>query len=225
MALAEDTNHPYSLANALFYIALIAQYHRDAESVQHYAKRLEALSSAQGLPIYMANGQICEGWAIVEQGHVTEGLNRIQQGLSTLQAIGQSLDMPYYLALQAQAWGKMRQPEKATSQIMDALSIVANTGERWFEAELYRLKAEFHLEQPHAYGSKVEADFQQALEIARGQQAKSWELRAAMGLSRFWLQQGKRTEAKRLLKARYDGFMEGFDTADLREARQLLAML
>ena len=99
------------------------------------------------------------------------------------------------------------------------------TGERWYEPELYRLKGELLL--AHAMGHDTEAEtcFRQALDIARRQQAKSWELRAALSLSRLWQRQGKRDEARELLAEVYGWFTEGFDTADLQEAKALLEEL
>ena len=107
----------------------------------------------------------------------------------------------------------------------EALATIARSAVRWWEAELYRLKGELLLQHSAAQPEEAEACFQQALDIARRQQAKSLELRAAMSLSRLWQQQGKRDEARELLAPLYGWFTEGFDTADLQEAKALLEAL
>lgn len=116
----------------------------------------------------------------------------------------------------------MGQPEAGLTALSEALALVETTGERYYEAELHRLKGELLLQHAAPEASHAEACFQQALDIARRQQAKSLELRAAMSLSRLWQQHGKRSEARALLAEVYHWFTEGFDTADLQEAKALL---
>ena len=126
--------------------------------------------------------------------------------------------------LLAEAYGEVGQTEAGLTVLAEALAVVDNTGERYWEAELYRLKGELLLRRASPT-EEVEAWFQQALDVARHQQAKSLELRAAMSLSRLWQQQGKRAEARELLAPIYGWFTEGFDTADLQEAKALLEAL
>jgi predicted ATPase len=130
----------------------------------------------------------------------------------------------YYLALLAEAYGQVGQAEEGLHLIVEALTVVDKNGERWWEAELHRLKGELLL-QTVSDEPQVEACFLQALDVSRRQQAKSLELRAAMSLSRLWQRQGKRDEARELLAPVYGWFTEGFDTADLQEAKALLAEL
>ena len=129
---------------------------------------------------------------------------------------------PYSLALLAEAHGTMGQPEAGLAALTEALTLVDTTGERWYEPELYRLKGELLLQQSSDNHTEAEACFLHALDIARHQEAKSFELRTATSLARLWQSQGKRDEARQLLGDVYGWFTEGFDTADLKDAKGLL---
>jgi predicted ATPase len=149
----------------------------------------------------------------------------MRQGVAAWRATGAELVRPYFLALLAEAYGKGGQAEEGLAVLAEALEVVHHTGERWWEAELYRLKGELLLAVFAENHVEAEACFQQALAITRRQQAKSLELRAAISLSHLWQQWGKRAEAYDLLAPIYGWFTEGFDTADLREAKALLDAL
>jgi tetratricopeptide (TPR) repeat protein len=138
--------------------------------------------------------------------------------------MGEALYRPHFLALLAEAYGSVGQPGEGLTVLAEMLADVSNFGPCLCEAELYRLKGELLL-QATGRGVEAEACFRQALDVARRQQAKSWELRAAISLSRLWQQQGKRDEAHELLAPIYGWFTEGFDTADLQEASALLQEL
>jgi class 3 adenylate cyclase/tetratricopeptide (TPR) repeat protein len=154
---------------------------------------------------------------------------QIRQGLATWRATGAELDRPYFLALLAEMQGKMGQAEEGLRVVGEALAIVERTEERFYEAELHRLKGELTLQSnvlnPESRVKEAEACFQQALSVARQQSAKSWELRAATSLARLWQQQDKQQEARDLLAPVYNWFTEGFDTADLKDAKALLEEL
>jgi predicted ATPase len=145
--------------------------------------------------------------------------------LAAYQATGGGVFQPSYLVLLAEAYGNMGQTDGGLSMLAEALAAVEHSEERWWEAELYRLKGELLLARAAEHRAEAEACFHQALAVARQQQAKSLELRAATSLSRLWQQQGKRAEAYELLAPIYGWFTEGFDTADLQEAKALLAEL
>jgi predicted ATPase len=149
----------------------------------------------------------------------------MRQGLDAYQATGAAVFRPYYLAFLAEAYGKVGQAGEGLALLGEALAAVHKTGERFCEAELYRLKGELLLVHSAENHRKAEACFQQALTVARHQQAKSWELRAATSLSRLWQHQGKRAAAYNLLAPVYGWFTEGFDTAHLQEAKALLEAL
>ena len=180
------------------------------------------------------------GWALVEQGRGEEGIAQMRQGIADYKATEAEAVRSYYLALLAEAYGEIGQAEEGLSVLAEALAFVDKTGERFHEAELYRLKGTLTLQsevrgpksevsdpQPLTPSPQAEAEacFHKAIEIARRQQAKSLELRAAMSLSRLWQLQGKHTEARQLLAPIYGWFMEGFETADLQDAKALLAAL
>jgi predicted ATPase len=179
-------------------------------------------------------GTILHGWALAEQGQVKEGIKEIQQGLAAHRAGGTERSRPYYLALLAEAYGKAEQEEEGLTVLSEALEAVERTGERMYEAELHRLKGELTLARSKVQSLKsqvtdpqgeAEACFHQAIDSARRQQAKSWELRAIVSLARLWQQQGKTKEAHALLAEIYGWFTEGFDTKDLQEAQVLLGEL
>jgi predicted ATPase len=167
------------------------------------------------------------GLWLLGHGREQEGKAEVQQGLTAYRAMGAGLELPYMLAHLAETYGSIGQPAAGLVALAEALVWVETTGERWWEAELYRLQGELLLgqTQPGDSVAEVEAYIQKALAIARRQQAKSLELRAAMSLSRLWQQQGRGVEARQLLTEIYGWFTEGFDTADLQQARILLGAL
>jgi predicted ATPase len=152
-------------------------------------------------------------------------VTQICQGLAAYRATGAEFFRPYYLALLAEAQSKVGQVEAGLSALTEALTLVDKTAERLYEAELHRLQGELLLKQVVPHAQQATACFQQALAVARRQQARSLELRAAMSLSRLWQQQGKRQQARELLAEVYGWFTEGFATADLQEARAMLEAL
>ena len=137
----------------------------------------------------------------------------------------QSVLRPHWLALLAEAYGRAGQPEAGLQVLAEAVTLMATTEMWWSEAEMSRLQGELRLQLASPEVPQAEACFQQALEVARRQQAKSLELRAALSLSRLWQQQGQRQAARELLAPIYGWFTEGFDTTDLQEAQVLLAEL
>ena len=149
----------------------------------------------------------------------------MQEGLLALRATGTEVLRPYCLGLLADEYGKMGQVREGLALLDEALALVHKTGERWPEAELHRLKGELLLSLSADNHAEAEGCLHQALAVARRQQAKTLELRAAMSLSRLWQQQGKRREAHQLLAEIYGWFTEGFDTADLQDAKALLQEL
>ena len=156
---------------------------------------------------------------------MAEGIAQLRQGFAGWRATGAGVVSPWWLALLAEACGKVGQLDEGLRALEEALTAVQHNEEHNYEAEVYRLKGELLLQQSAAQQGEAEEHFQQALTVARRQQAKSWELRAAMSLSHLWQRQGKRAEARQLLAPIYGWFTEGFDTADLREAKALLAEL
>jgi predicted ATPase len=226
LTLAQELSHPVSLAAALFYRAITHHLRRESDAVQACAEAAIALASEQGFALYLAVGTAMRGWALSVQGHAEEGMTQLRQGMAALQAMGGvKLDSTRYLGMLAEAHDRMGQAEAGLRLLAEALRVADTTGEHFYKAELCRLKGDLLLAQSSAQGEEAEACFRQALDIARQQQARSWELRAATSLARLWQQQGKRVEARELLAPIYGWFTEGFDTADLREAQALLDAL
>ena len=159
------------------------------------------------------------------QGQGEAGIAAMRQGLAADLATGATLWQPYFLGLLAEAYGAGGQPDAGLAALAEALAVMDDTGLRYYGAELSRLKGALLQQQAVPDAAQAEACFHQALDVARQQQAKSLELRAAMSLARLWQQQGKREEARGLLAPVYAWFTEGFDTADLREAQVLLEAL
>jgi predicted ATPase len=155
------------------------------------------------------------------QGRHEEGIAQMRQGLDARRAIGTGITLAEFSARLGEAYGRIGRAEEGLGLLAEALAVV-DKGDRWYEAELHRIKGELLLRQAVPDAPQVEACFDQALAVARRQQARSWELRAAMSLSRLWQQQGKRAEARELLAPIYRWFTEGFDTPDLQEAKTLL---
>jgi len=236
----QEASHPLSSAYILHHAAWLHQFRREGLMTQERAEAVITVSSEQGFALYLAMGTILWGWALTEQGQREEGIAQMRRGLAAWQGIGNELLQPYYLALLAEAYGKVGQAEEGLSALSEALTLVNKTGERVYEAELYRLKGTLTLQQFNVQGSKfkvaniqsltpnpqaeaeAEACFLKAIEIARLQQAKSLELRAVMSLSQLWRSQGKKKEAHKILANIYNWFTEGFDTKDLQEAKALL---
>jgi predicted ATPase len=179
----------------------------------------------QSISYLLVLGKIMEGWAWAEQGQGEEGITQIRQGLTATRVAGAAIVRPYFLALLSEAHRKAGQTEEGLKVVAEALSEDDETGQRYYEAELYRLKGELLLAQAVNNCTGAEACFQQAISTARSQHAKSLELRAATSLARLWQQHGNRQEAYDLLAPVYGWFTEGFDTADLQDAKALLDAL
>jgi class 3 adenylate cyclase/predicted ATPase len=225
LTLAHELAHAFSLAFALNHTANLYQFRREGQATQERAEASIAFSTEQRFAQWLAQGMILRGWALAEQGQEAEGIAQLRQGLAAWQATGAELDRPRFLALLAEAYGKAGLTEEGLRLLVEAQAAVRRSGERRWEAELYRLKGELLLARSSENHAEAEACFREAFDIASHQGAKLWELRAAMSLARLWQQQGKRAEARALLAPVYGWFTEGFDTADLQEARALLEAL
>jgi predicted ATPase len=226
LALARHVGHTPSVAYAEYFVTTLYQCRRDVMATHAQADALMALAHEQGFVFRLEQGRILRGWALAMQGAAAAGVAQIRQGLAAHERAGlPQLGRPSILALLAEAYGQAGRPEVGLRVLAEALTLVATTEARWWEAELHRLKGALLLELPNPDVHQAETCFQQALAVARGQQAKSLELRAAMSLSRLWQQQGQREAARELLASIYGWFTEGIDTADLQEAKALLEEL
>jgi len=223
IAEARKLAHQPSLALSLNFGARLHLLVGDNAALGERADQLVAVASEQGFPLWRAQGTIFRGWIKVKNGDVAEGISLLRSGSTAFRATGSGTDLPYYTALLGMAYEIAGQVEEALRLLDDALQIVETTGGRWFAAELNRLKGQLLLRQGHT--DAAEELYRKALSIAQEQEAKLWELRAAMSLARLRCDQGRRAEARDLLAPVYGWFTEGFDTPDLKEAKELLSEL
>jgi class 3 adenylate cyclase/predicted ATPase len=225
LTLAHELSHPYSLGFARCEAAIVSQLRRDVSAVREHAEAAVALATEQGFPLWEALGTSLRGWALAMQGQREEGLVQVRQGAAAFRATGAALRIPYLCTLMADVSAHLGHPEEGLQALAEAHTLVQQHEERWWAAEIARLRGVLLLRQTGTPQPEAEACFQQALGVAHRQQAKSLELRAAMSLSRLWQQQGKRIDARQLLAPIYGWFTEGFETADLQEAKALLGEL
>ena len=225
LALAQALAHPYSLALAQFWVVYLHCRRREAPTVQAQADALLTVATTQGLPLWVAVGICWRGWALAMQGQNAVGLAQLHQGLAAVLATGWTLGQSSCLVLLAEAAGHAGQVTEGLRLLAEARTAFEASGRGDGLVEAYRLQGELQQQGTRHKWAEAEACFQHALAHARQQQAKSWELRAATSLSRLWQQQGKRDEAHDLLAPIYGWFTEGFDTADLQEAKALLEEL
>jgi predicted ATPase len=221
LSRARRLSNPHTLAAALTFAAILFHFRREAKVAQERAEAALTLATEQGFSFWLAWGTIWQGWAMADQGEFGAGITRIHQGLDTSRATGAETMRMYFLSLLAETYLKAEQVEKGLAVLAEALAVPDERRERWWEAELYRLRGELLREQDAAE-TGAEACFRQAVDIARQQGARSLELRATVGLSRLWHRQGQKEEARQVLAEIYNWFTEGFDTPDLIEAKSLL---
>ena len=251
VALVQDVSHPFSEAFARNFLTLLHCLRREGSLTQAQAERLIAFTNEHGYPFWEVNGKIYRGWALTVQGQEKDGLRQMQQGLEVWRVMGTVLARTCWLAFVAEAHKNEGQAEEGRKIVAEALVDVEKRGERCYEAELYRLKGELLLnaerriqnaerqKRPRLrktqktssvhhssfivhHSAEAEECYQQALHIARHQEAKSLELRATVSLARLWQHQGKKQDAHTMLAEIYNWFTEGFDTVDLKEAKTLL---
>jgi class 3 adenylate cyclase/predicted ATPase len=190
------------------------------------ADELVALAVEKGAAQWKAAGILNQGHLLVLTGKASdEAVQMMNSGIAAVQSTGSTTWMPWQLSFLARAYAKLGQFDDAWRCIGEALTTVETTKERWCEAEINRIAGEIVLMSPEHDEAKAQAYFDRALSVARQQQAKSWELRAAMSMARLWRDQGKRQQAHDLLAPVYGWFTEGFDTLDLKEAKALLEQL
>jgi predicted ATPase len=230
MTLAEELAHPHSSAMALIYAARVHGWGGELQEAREHAEAGARLSHEQGFTATWVMGTIVHSAALAGRGHSENQVREASDALAILRDSRQKSFMPYFLVTIAEIHGKAGQVDEALSVLGEAIEMSTNRGERYNEPELHRLKGEFTLQAcgghpASAVQQEAEACFEKALDIAREQSAKSWELRAATSLARLWQQQGKQAEAHELLSEIYNWFTEGFDTADLKDAKALLEEL
>jgi len=225
LALAHELSHPPNLAFARCRVAYVSQFLRDVPAVHEHAEAAVALATEQGFPLWVAMGTSLRGWGLAMQGQGEAGLAQVRQGIAAWRATGAAMNIPYLCTVLADLCDHLGHTEEGLQVLAEAHTLVEQQEERFVEAEVWRLRGVLLLRQLGMPQAEAETSLQRALDVARRQEAKSLELRAAMSLSRLWQQQGKRAEAYELLTPIYGWFTEGFDTKDLQEAKVLLEAL
>jgi predicted ATPase len=221
MASAREFSYPYTVAYCLHIHCVFHQLLGHATIVRERSKELVALATERGFPHFVGSGTFFRGWATMALGgSIQDAVSEMRQGLATKRAIGAEIKVPYYLGLLAEAYRQTNRTAEGLIFLSEALELVEGTDERWYEAELYRLKGEMLITNADQPGA--EPWFSRAVAEAQKRGAKLFELRAATSLARLWRDQRKRKEARELLAPVYGWFTEGFDTIYLKEAKNLL---
>jgi predicted ATPase len=224
LALARELSHPFSLADVLCYAGcLFDGMRRDAPALKDHAEEFMRLSNARSLAGWMTDATCFRGEALIKLGQLREGMAQLRESVAAKRTTGSRCQLSRILGSLAEAQAKAGYPEEGLATLAEALARVEETDERYCEAELHRLRAELLLMQGDE--AEAEASFHKAIEVARRQQAKSWELRATTSLARLWQQQGRIDKAREVLAEIYNWFTEGSDMPDLKEANALLEEL
>jgi len=222
LALARSLDHPFGLSYACHLAAGLHQWRREHQMVQDLEDEALAHDTEHGFGLLLTAGMIQRGWLLAERGQREAGLAQIREGLARHREIGAAVLVPAVLALVAETHQKLGRPVEGLSALAEALMATRQSGQHYWEAELHRLTGVLTLQAGASATGDAESYFLRAIEIARRQRARSLELRAATSLSRLWAANGNVTEAHALLSGVYGWFTEGFDTADLTEAKSLL---
>ena len=227
VALAEKLSHPFSLTEAMSFGAVTYQLLRGPCEAARLAARTRTLSDEHGFGKSMWTGlaNIAAGWTTAQFGEPERATQEISAALETWRGTGSEMFAPYFLGLLGEACTLANRATEALGYLGEALSLAEANDEHWWDAELHRLKGVALLNADDNNGAEAQVQFERALDVARHQHAKSWELRAATSLARLWQQQGKQAETRQLLSESYNWFTEGFDTQDLEDARALLEEL
>jgi predicted ATPase len=236
LGLAREATHAYTLAYTLVFSSWLYRFCQDWAVAQALAEEVIPMATNQGFVMWLAGGIFTRGWALAQQGQGQAGIDQMVQGLAAIHATGAEFLRTHYLALLAQGYAAAGQPAAGLQVLAEAVRQVEKTEERFWEAEIYRLKGELLLMaesgglSPNAVeaipaAESPEVCFLKAIEIARQQAGKSLELRATVSLSRLWQRHGKKDQARSMLANIYGWFTEGFDTVDLRQAKTLLQVL
>ena len=223
MILAERSLEPLGITVVSFFMTLVAQYRAELEYTAEATERMFALDAQYGIPLNHAGGRVAQGWIWVQQGRLVEGIAEIRAGIDQMIAMNHTMFQTHRLAWLAEAQMQTGQWADAAATLDEGFAMSDQSGQRSGDAELHRLRGEWLVQ--HERYVEAEASFEGAIEIARAQEAKSFELRAVMSLCRLWQRQGRQDEAHTRLAEIYGWFTEGFDTADLLEAKALLGEL
>jgi predicted ATPase len=219
LTTARTGGQAHTIAYATGLACLCNHMLRDRDSLSACLQEVSALSSKHGFPLWEAWGNLFRGYNLAREGRSQEGIELVVKSSAGMDMVGMVTYRPFRLTLLAEAYGMSGQPGEGLKHISEGADVIELTRERMFEAELHRIRGQLLVGNDCAAAEK---SYHIALEVARSQKAKSWELRAAMSTARLWRDQGKRDEDCELLAPVYGWFTEGFDTLDLKEAKSLL---
>jgi predicted ATPase len=219
---ARETGHAGALMHALSNICLFQVISGNYATAQAQSDEMIVLAEEKGSVYWKAMGMLRRAGVLALTGKPSDAVSVYTAAIPAMRSTGNRVYFPVWLSLLARAYGELGQFDQAWSHIGEAITAVGTTKETWYEAEVHRIAGEIALMSPERDAAKAEACFERALAFARAQQAKSWELRAAICMARLWREQGKRDEARELLAPVYGWFTEGFDTLDLKQAKALL---
>jgi predicted ATPase len=222
VTLARSLSHPYSLALAMWFYAIVLQVGRQRRSCRDLATELLELSQEHDFPMMRGGGMFFSGWATADGGELEQGITLMERGLALFSAV-RRVNRPYMLAVLASAKADLGKPDEGLELLEEALASTEVSDERWWQAELHRLRGRLLV--ARGQHDEGEACFRRAIEVSSGQRARLLELRAATSLARLWSDRGRNAEARDLLAPIYGWFTEGFGTLDLKEAKILLNAL
>jgi class 3 adenylate cyclase/predicted ATPase len=225
LKVARETNHAATLMHALFFASFTHICCKDYATASALIDELAVLTDKKDASLWKAGRMLNQGYLFAVTGRAADAVRITTSGIKAWRSTGATLWVPFFLSSLAYAYADLKTFDDAWQRIAEAMTAVETTEERWLEAEVNRIAGEIVLKSPQKEMTKAEAYFERALAVARQQQAKSWELRAAMSLARLWRDQGKVQQARELLAPVYGWFTEGFDTLDLKEAKALLEEL
>jgi predicted ATPase len=222
---AREIGHAATLMFALLCGSMTHTFCGKYAAVDAFVDELVALADEKGAVLWKAGGMMDQGCVLALTGKAADAVHMLTSGITGFRSTGATVFVPLYLSYLARAYAELGQFDHTWRCIGEAMMAVETTKERWWLAEANRVAGEIALMSPEPDTAKAEAYFERALSVARTQQAKSWELRAAMSMARLWRDQGKVQQARELLAPVYGWFTEGFDTLDLKEAKTLLEEL
>ncbi len=218
--LAKTLGHPFSQALAMAYATMLFQFCRNSKLVEEWARATIDFCAEYSIGYYDNWATILHGWALVEQGSLSEGVDQMRKGLDDFRASNSEARLPYYLTLLAEAYGNKGQVKEALKHLGEALVFSEKNNDVWYDAETYRLMGDMMLQTDEA--ERAGTCFQKSLDISRSQEARILELRATVSLARLWVEQNRQAKARSMLKEILEWFSEGFDFVDLKVARKLI---
>jgi predicted ATPase len=219
---ARELSHPTSLCFANSVATRVRFIRRDQHAVAEHGAMVRRLAREQGLGLWQALGNIYWGWSRVEAGNPAEGIALVRQGLAQYGATGAGLSRPFYLATLGIAHASMGNYAEALNVLAEAMQAGEIGEEHWMDSEIHRLTGEVLLSRSRKDEARAETELITAIAVAQQQGAKLWEIRAATSLARLWRLHDRRADARNLLAPVYEWFTEGFDAADLKNAKALL---